>query len=608
MPNLAIEALAESRIQKIDYDGTESYTTQSSRTEIFSKNTEKIDFKNRRCDLNIDNTVTKLEKNNDQDTDSCGADVDETTHNKLRTEETRKMLRTDQWKDTKDSLYKAFEEVSVLCDVLKIATESNKPKSTMNYIDFNHIEHPEEPNQNQASTTVSATASLASAASHHNQAAQMVKTQHALQAASKMLSDGSVQIKSESEKLNRIGLQGAGLDFHQELLKLKQFWRLRTVTNSRSTNRTGIRTKQDTIIIGDVGLSSIGSGGSRQEINFEVIKKIQALEDIKAANTRNSSRESVGGKRKLSAQNSKNIDEAPSVEANITNKTEPIEVRIPGELKRRSYLEFKLFTSQKKSPQSQPDSTSAPISSKLRSSPARISCFGSAPEILQNGLTLETNNTKPDKPKSTTGNSSGPSSPKKPDLTDKPVQVQPIYILPTWQIELCHAQNIVWTQDLLASINSRAMANLEMVCPIISSSNGFQMPIMPGVSLKVELTEIIDENKMNTHLDATKYPLSGISSDYVLRHFTGMLVRRNYQNNISVCEAKPSVAILGPTNQGRMAEISGSSLYELQALNEQHNKSVLQKILSCSKFLVLCRRIENALNNLGNNDPVMQQC
>lgn len=120
------------------------------------------------------------------------------------------------------------------------------------------------------------------------------------------------------------------------------------MTNSRSTNRTGIRTKQDTIIIGDVGLSSIGSGGSRQEINFEVIKKIQALEDIKAANTRNSSRESVGGKRKLSAQNSKNIDEVPSVEANITNKTEPIEVRIPGELKRRSYLEFKLFTSQKK--------------------------------------------------------------------------------------------------------------------------------------------------------------------------------------------------------------------------------------------------------------------
>jgi hypothetical protein len=311
MSNLAIEALAESRIQKIDYDGTESYTTQSSRTEIFSKNTEKIDFKNRRCDLNFEKSVNKLENEAKMnDTDSCGMDVDpdvETAQNTQKTEETRQILKSDQWKETKDSLYKAFEEVSVLCDVLKIATESNKPKSTMNYIDFNHIEHPEDPNQNQSTTvTVSATASLASATSHHNQAAQMVKTQHALQAASKMLADGSVQIKSESEKLNKINLQGAGLDFHQELLKLKQFWRLRTVTNSRSTDRTGIRRKQDSIIIGDVGLSSIGSGGSRQEINFEVIKKIQALEDIKAANSRNSSREgSVGGKRKLSAQNSK---------------------------------------------------------------------------------------------------------------------------------------------------------------------------------------------------------------------------------------------------------------------------------------------------------------
>merc|ERR1711976_257593 len=109
-----------------------------------------------------------------------------------------------------------------------------------------------------------------------------------------------------------------------------------------------------------------------------------------------------------------------------------------------------------------------------------------------------------------------------------------------------------------------------MVCPIVSSSNGFQMPIMPGVSLKVELTEILNQNGS---LDSNKYPKSGISSDYVLRHFTGRLVKKNYQRNMSVCEAKPSVAILGPTNQGRMAEISGSSLHELKNLHEQNSKT-----------------------------------
>ncbi|KAJ9593696.1 hypothetical protein L9F63_014744 [Diploptera punctata] len=208
--NISVEAPIENQIQEITYDGQEIYQTPLSMSESLAKLAQKIDFSK---------AITEdLKKENCEQQD------------KNEDESTTKEAATFQsslwpWDSVRNKLRNALTEMCVLADVLAIAKEKR-------YMVLDPV-----------STDLTESKAMV----------QVYARKKALAGAAGVLLAGADRLRASQNELAR---NRTAPDFHIELLRLRQNWRLKKVSNS---------------IIGDLSYRTAGSKYAQTGM-FEVTK------------------------------------------------------------------------------------------------------------------------------------------------------------------------------------------------------------------------------------------------------------------------------------------------------------------------------------------------
>ncbi|XP_033112199.1 mediator of RNA polymerase II transcription subunit 17-like [Anneissia japonica] len=198
---VSVESLLENQVQEVSLDGQETYNKPLSMSENLAKLAQKIDFSKE-----VDLRGIKEEEEEDEDK------ADGTTsfqHPQWPWESVRNKLRT------------AFTEISVLSDIIHIAKEKK-------YLVLDPVSQE---------------------APVHRPVLKLVAKKKALTGAAEILLKGAKVLSKPTTETNCP-------DFHAELLKLCQHWRLKKVGNS---------------ILGDLSFKSAGSRFWHNGV-FEVIK------------------------------------------------------------------------------------------------------------------------------------------------------------------------------------------------------------------------------------------------------------------------------------------------------------------------------------------------
>uniref|UniRef100_A0A0V0G9X6 Putative vitamin d3 receptor n=1 Tax=Triatoma dimidiata TaxID=72491 RepID=A0A0V0G9X6_TRIDM len=205
--NISIEAPVENQIQEISYDGQEIYQMPLTMSENLARLAQKIDFSKTSCD--------DLKKDPDRD-DSCEEDAKDSTY----------QSSVWPWDSVRNKLRNALTEICVLADVLAIAKEKR-------YMVLDPI--PQEVPESKPMT-------------------QVYARKKALSGAASVLLTGAERLRASQNEASRN--RSSPPDFHIELLRLRQNWRLKKVSNT---------------IIGDISYRTAGSKYAHTGM-FEVTK------------------------------------------------------------------------------------------------------------------------------------------------------------------------------------------------------------------------------------------------------------------------------------------------------------------------------------------------
>ncbi|KMQ98286.1 mediator of rna polymerase ii transcription subunit 17 [Lasius niger] len=205
--NISVEAPIENQIQEISYDGQEVYQAPLTLSENLAKIAQKIDF-NKTNGEEIKKEQLEDEKGDEDAKDS-----------------TSFQSSLWPWDSVRNKLRNALTEVCVLADVLAIAKEKN-------YMVLDPV--PQEPVEIKPMI-------------------QVYARKKALAGAASVLMLGAERLRNCQAELARTK---STPDFHIELLRLRQNWRLKKVSNS---------------IIGDLSYRTAGSKYTQMGM-FEVTK------------------------------------------------------------------------------------------------------------------------------------------------------------------------------------------------------------------------------------------------------------------------------------------------------------------------------------------------
>ncbi|XP_044748120.1 mediator of RNA polymerase II transcription subunit 17 [Coccinella septempunctata] len=206
--NISVEAPIENQIQEITYDGTEIYQPPLTLSESLAKYAQKIDFSK--------TNEVEVKKESPESAEEAKSDSD-----------SKDAFQSNLWPwDTvRNKLRSALTEVCVLADVLAIAKDKR-------YMVLDPVQ--QEPLETKSM-------------------AQIYARKKALSGAANVLLTGAERLKTSQTEAAR---NRTTPDFHIELLKLRQNWRLKKVSNT---------------IIGDLSYRTAGSK-YLQTGTFEVTK------------------------------------------------------------------------------------------------------------------------------------------------------------------------------------------------------------------------------------------------------------------------------------------------------------------------------------------------
>ncbi|KAL1506556.1 hypothetical protein ABEB36_005897 [Hypothenemus hampei] len=204
--NISVEAPIENQIQEITYDGMEIYQPPLTLSESLVKYAQKIDF----------SKTTDLDLKREDTTDDSKSDIDP-----------KDAFQSSlwPWDSVRNKLRNAHQEVCVLADVLAIAKDKR-------YMVLDPV--PQEPLETKPMV-------------------QIYARKKALAGAANVLLTGAEKLKTSQNEAVR---NRTTPDFHIELLRLRQNWRLKKVSNT---------------IIGDLSYRTAGSK-YLQTGTFEVTK------------------------------------------------------------------------------------------------------------------------------------------------------------------------------------------------------------------------------------------------------------------------------------------------------------------------------------------------
>ncbi|KAK9870163.1 hypothetical protein WA026_006253 [Henosepilachna vigintioctopunctata] len=194
--NISVEAPIENQIHEITYDGTEIYQPPLSLSESLSKYAQKIDF-SKTSEVEVKKEFSETTEDN-----KLEADSKETFQSNLW-----------PWDTVRNKLRSALQEVCVLADVLAIAKDKR-------YMVLDPVQ--QEPLETKSM-------------------AQIYARKKALSGAANVLLTGAERLKTSQTEAAR---NRTVPDFHIELLRLRQNWRLKKVSNT---------------IIGDLSYRTAGS-------------------------------------------------------------------------------------------------------------------------------------------------------------------------------------------------------------------------------------------------------------------------------------------------------------------------------------------------------------
>ncbi|XP_008558413.1 mediator of RNA polymerase II transcription subunit 17 [Microplitis demolitor] len=212
--NISVEAPIENQIQEITYDGQEIYQAPLTLSENLAKIAQKIDFSK---------TSTSGAD------DLCGEQVENGEKSDVSKQDSKDSFPQQNslwpWDSVRTKLRNALTEVCVLADVLAIAKEKR-------YMVLDPV--PQEPPEVKPMV-------------------QVYARKKALAGAANVLLTGVERLRNSQNELSK---NRSTPDFHIELLRLRQNWRLKKVSNS---------------IIGDLSYRTAGSKYSQTGM-FEVTK------------------------------------------------------------------------------------------------------------------------------------------------------------------------------------------------------------------------------------------------------------------------------------------------------------------------------------------------
>ncbi|KAH0567509.1 mediator of RNA polymerase II transcription subunit 17-like [Cotesia glomerata] len=210
--NISVEAPIENQIQEITYDGQEIYQAPLSLSENLAKIAQRIDFSKTSTSGSDDASTDKIE--NGEKSDKQDSKDSFAQQNSLW-----------PWDSVRSKLRNALTEVCVLADVLAIVKEKR-------YLVLDPV--PQDPPEVKPMV-------------------QVYARKKALAGAANVLLTGVERLRNSQNELAR---NRSTPDFHIELLRLRQNWRLKKVSNS---------------IIGDLSYRTAGSKYTQTGM-FEVTK------------------------------------------------------------------------------------------------------------------------------------------------------------------------------------------------------------------------------------------------------------------------------------------------------------------------------------------------
>jgi mediator of RNA polymerase II transcription subunit 17 len=251
---VTIETPLENQVVEVTYDGQEILQAPLTLAEHLTKQANKVDF-----DTSFDGDED-LQLEDEEDMDEDGSDVgdddeeaddddeDEELPNRTAADAKAKAKgnakgaaaqqhQTWEWKSVRDKLKDALTEMAVLSDVITVATrDCGKDPATGNPRRYMVLDGPVQYEPPEPRPTVT-----------------LLAKKKSLDVPAKILQAGAEHLKSlqNENKKNR-----TAEDFHFELLRLRQNWRLKKVSNT---------------ILGDLSYRTAGSQYKQSGV-FEVVK------------------------------------------------------------------------------------------------------------------------------------------------------------------------------------------------------------------------------------------------------------------------------------------------------------------------------------------------
>ncbi len=234
--SVTVETPAENHVVEVTYDGQEILQPPLSLSEHLTKQANKVDFASIDDD-DDDDMETGDEEDSDEDGDdeaTAAATSDE--KGKSAPSSGQQQPRQWEWESVRNRLRDALTEMSVLSDVITVATRECGKDPAGNPKRYMVLDGPVQYEPPESKVHVS-----------------LLAKKKSLDVPAKILLNGAEHLKSlqNENKKNR-----TADDFHFELLRLRQNWRLKKVSNT---------------ILGDLSYRTAGSQYKQSGV-FEVVK------------------------------------------------------------------------------------------------------------------------------------------------------------------------------------------------------------------------------------------------------------------------------------------------------------------------------------------------
>ena len=182
--------------------------------------------------------------------------------------------------------------------------------------------------------------------------------------------------------------------------------------------------------------------------------------------------------------------------------------------------------------------------------------------------------------------------------------------IPEWHLKLCRAQHVLFCKELFDILTYQAIRYTSdgAVGPFIVIGNSLSGQIFADTELLIEYCN----SKQTDNIKQEQQPPSarkifGASVDnstedlFYIKDKLVKLLQKSHHKNLNVETPKPSCAVMGLTNETRLATVSPSAYKNLMASAEANEHSLLEYTIMLAKLHVVRRRVRDSIESVQAN-------